>query len=109
MSNVDVHSLIDEKIGEQIKRAELTAEKVNEVLAGMIMTDACDLYKEGPEGSMVPKPTDARIKQYDRLRAIDIYYKRTGIYFGSGTTNNIAKMHVNILELNAAKTEGGIA
>jgi hypothetical protein len=59
LSNVDVHSLIDEKIGEQIKRAELTAEKVNEVLAGMIMTDTCDLYEESPDGSMIPKPTDA--------------------------------------------------
>jgi hypothetical protein len=42
------------------------------------------------------------------LRAIDIYYKRTGIYSDSGTTNNIAKMHVNILELNAAKRRAGL-
>ena len=49
-----------------------------------------------------------RIKQYDRLRAIDIYYKRTGVYSDSGTTNNIARMHVNILELNAAKRRAGL-
>ena len=132
LSNVDVRSLIDQKIEKQIKRAELTADKVNEVLAGMIMTDACDLYEEGPDGTMIPKSADEltsrqrasiqeitlmagadgsgyqRIKQYDRLRAIDIYYKRTGIYSDSGTTNNIAKMHVNILELNAAKRRAGL-
>ena len=96
------------------------------------MTDACDLYEEGPDGTMIPKSADEltsrqrasiqeitlmagadgsgyqRIKQYDRLRAIDIYYKRTGIYSDSGTTNNIAKMHVNILELNAAKRRAGL-
>ena len=132
LSNVNVRSLIDQKIERQIKRAELTADKVNEVLAGMIMTDACDLYEEGPDGTMIPKSADEltsrqrasiqeitlmagadgsgyqRIKQYDRLRAIDIYYKRTGIYSDSGTTNNIAKMHVNILELNAAKRRAGL-
>ena len=132
LTNVVVRSLIDQKIEKQIKKAELTADKVNEVLAGMIMTDACDMYEEGPDGTMIPKSADEltsrqrasiqeitlvagadgsgyqRIKQYDRLRAIDIYYKRTGIYSDSGTTNNIAKMHVNILELNAAKRRAGL-
>ncbi len=132
LTNVVVRRLIDQKIGEQIKRAELTADKVNEVLAGMILTDAYDLYEEGPDGTMIPKSVNEltprqrasiqeitmmagadgsgyqRIKQYDRLRAIDIYYKRTGVYSDSGATNNIARMHVNILELNAAKRRAGL-
>ena len=44
-----------------------------------------------------------RIKQYDRLRAIDIFCKRRGEYQDAGnTTNNIANMHVNILDYNKA-------
>ena len=44
-----------------------------------------------------------RVKPYDRLRAIDIYYKRTGVYSDSGATNNIEKMPLNILVINAPK------
>lgn len=132
LTNVAIKDLVNQKLTELEVKAGLTAERVNEVLAGMIMTDACDLYEEGPDGTMIPKSADEltlrqrasiqeitlmagadgsgyqRIKQYDRLRAIDIYYKRTGVYSDSGATNNIAKMHVNILDLNAAKRRAGL-
>ena len=121
-----VKALIDDQLEKQIKKAELTAAKVDEVLAGMILTNNSDLYTEGPDGTMVPKSADnltdrqkmsvqeitlmtgadgsgyQRIKQYDKLKAIDIYSKRAGAYSDAGTVNNIANMHVNILDYNKA-------
>ena len=106
-----VKALIDDQLEKQIKKAELTAAKVNEVLAGMILTNNSDLYTEGPDGTMVPKSADnltdrqkmsvqeitlmtgadgsgyQRIKQYDKLKAIDIYKDctDTGIWSGYST------------------------
>jgi phage terminase small subunit len=116
-----VRDLVNEKLAKQNKKAELTADAVNEVLAGMIMTDACDLYEEGPDGTMIPKSKDdltsrqkasvqeistiisaegagyTKIKQYDRLKAIDIYYKKTGVYSDNGGVTNIGTIHINVL------------
>ena len=49
-----------------------------------------------------------RIKQYDRLKAIEIFSKRRVDYHDNNkTTNNIANMHVNILDINSARRRAG--
>ena len=58
LTNVAIKDLVNQKLTELEVKAGLTAERVNEVLAGMIMTDACDLYEEGPDGTMIPKSAD---------------------------------------------------
>jgi phage terminase small subunit len=126
LTKPDVREAIDKSLEKSLKNAGLTADMVNEVLAGMILTNNCDLYTEGPDGTMIPKSVDEltprqrmsvqestlmtgadgsgyqRIKQYDKLKAIDIYNKKTGVYQDSNTTNNIANLHVTVLEMNRA-------
>ena len=128
LSNVKVREEIDKQLEKQFKKNELTAEMVDEVIAGMVLTPLSDLYEEGPDGTKIPKSAEEltpiqrltiqettlmtgadgsgfqRIKQYDRLKAIEIFSKRRGDYHDNNkTTNNIANMHVNILDINSAR------
>ena len=117
---------------ESLARVGLEVDEVNEILAGMITTDACDLYEEGPDGTMIPVAKDKltprqrnsikeitlmtgadgsgfqKITQHDRIKAIDMFYKRNGDY-SEGTVNNFAIGHETQLQVNANRRRAGMA
>ena len=131
LKKVEIRALVDKHLEDSLTRAEITADQVNEVLAGMIMTDATELFEEGPDGTMIPRRHEElsprqrssikevtlmtgadgsgfqKITQHDRLRAIDLFYKRTGEYT-DGTINNFAIGHVTQLQLEANRRRAGL-
>ena len=140
LKNDKILALIDTMQADSLARVELSVDKVNTILAGMIETDTHDLYYEGADGELIPKPmselTSAqrhavkgvtlqnrimeakngamlteqthKLDLHDRVKAIDMFYKRNGDY-SDGTVNNFAIGHVTQLQVNANRRRAGRA
>ena len=132
--NVGIRELINKKLTELEEKAGLTAERVmlevkaiatSNIMDGMeFNSDTGELnfklpnqipegfWRAAQEVTAYQLPDGAglalKIKMHPKLPALKMEYDRHRLTRdGINAKNNIAKMHVNILELNAAKRRAG--
>jgi phage terminase small subunit len=135
LSNEDVRGLVNQKLTELEEKAGLSAERVMREVAAVATSNIMDgmefnsdtgelnfkLPNQIPEGfwraaqevTAYQLPNDGglalKIKMHPKLPALKMEYDRHRLTrYGINAKNNIAKMHVNILELNAAKRRAGL-
>ena len=130
LTNVDIKDLVNQKLTELEDKAGLTAERVMlevKAIATSNIMDGMDydadtgeisfkspdqipeeFWRAAQEVTAYQLPDDGglalKIKMHPKLPALKMEYNRHRLTRdGINAKNNIAKMHFNILELNAAK------
>jgi phage terminase small subunit len=129
-----VSSLIDKAIEKLDKEAGLTALEAKLEVKALAQSNVLDGMQMNRNGEFVFKDIDAippeffkavsevttyqlpdggglamKLKMHPKLPALKMEYDRHSLIAPEGgTVNNIAEMHVNILELNAAKRRAGL-
>jgi phage terminase small subunit len=134
LTKVDIKDLVNKKLTELEEKAGLTAERVmlevkaiatSNIMDGMeFNSDTGELnfklpnqipegfWRAAQEVTAYQLPDDGglalKIKMHPKLPALKMEYDRHRLTRdGINAKNNIAKMHFNILELNAAKRRAG--
>ena len=135
LTKVDIKDLVNQKMTELEEKAGLTAERVmlevkaiatSNIMDGMeFNSDTGELnfklpnqipegfWRAAQEVTAYQLPDDGglalKIKMHPKLPALKMEYDRHRLTRdGINAKNNIAKMHVNILELNAVKRRAGL-
>lgn len=129
LSNVKVRELIDKKLEKLEEKVGLTAERVMREVKAIATSNIMDGMKYDPDtGEFSFKSPDEipeefwraasevttyqlpdggglalKLKMHPKLQALKMEYDRHNLVKPEGTTNNIANMHVNILDINAAR------
>lgn len=129
LSNVKVRELIDKKLEKLEEKVGLTAERVMREVKAIATSNIMDGMKYDPNtGEFSFKSPDEipeefwraasevttyqlpeggglalKLKMHPKLQALKMEYDRHNLVKPEGTTNNIANMHVNILDINAAR------
>ena len=134
LGNVRVREHIDKKLAKLEEKAGLTAEKAMEEIKAIATSNVRDLleydsktrefsfrspdevpsdfWKAAQEVTVMHTQdgtgTVYKVKMHPKLAALKMEYERHRLVSQeSGTTNNIANMHVNILDINAARRRAG--
>ena len=129
LSNVKVRELIEKKMEKLEEKVGLTAERVMQEVKAIATSNIMDGMKYDPNtGEFSFKSPDEipeefwraasevttyqlpeggglalKLKMHPKLQALKMEYDRHNLVKPEGTTNNIANMHVNILDINAAR------
>ena len=129
LGNVRIRELIDKKLEKLEEKVGLTAERVMREVKAIATSNIMDGMKYDPDtGEFSFKSPDEipeefwraasevttyqlpdggglalKLKMHPKLQALKMEYDRHNLVKPEGTTNNIANMHVNILDINAAR------
>ena len=133
LKNVEVKSIIDKKMLKLIEKTEMTAERamleVKAIATSNIMDGMeydpntrefsfkapdevpAEFWKAAQEVTVYSLPNGGgmatKVKMHPKIAALKMEYERHKLTSPETTTNNIANMHVNILEVNAARRRAG--
>ena len=134
LKNVELKALIDIKLAKLEEKAGLTAEKAMEEIKAIATSNVRDIldydsntrefsfrspdevpsdfWKAAQEVTVMHTQdgsgTVYKVKMHPKIAALKMEYERHRLGSQeSGTTNNIANMHVNILDINAARRRAG--
>ena len=129
LENVGVKAEIDKKLAKLEEKVGLTAERVMREVAAIATSNIMDGMQYDPNtGEFSFKSPDEipeefwraasevttyqlpdggglalKLKMHPKLQALKMEYDRHNLVQSEGVTNNIANMHVNILDINAAR------
>ena len=129
LDNVGVKAEIDKKLAKLEEKVGLTAERVMREVAAIATSNIMDgmqydantgefsfkspdeipeeFWKAASEVTTYQLPDGGglalKLKMHPKLQALKMEYDRHNLVKPEGTTNNIANMHVNILDINAAR------
>tara|TARA_B100000745_G_scaffold289553_1_gene227759 strand:+ start:23 stop:583 length:561 start_codon:yes stop_codon:yes gene_type:complete len=133
LTNPNIRAIIDKKTAKIIEKTEMTAERamleVKAIATSNIMDgmeyDAntrefsfkapdevpAEFWKAAQEVTVYSLPNGGgmatKVKMHPKIAALKMEYERHKLTSPETTTNNIANMHVNILEVNAARRRAG--
>ena len=133
LTNPNIRAIIDKKLQKLEEKTEMTAERAMlevKALATSNIMDGMDydpntrefsfkapdqvpaeFWKAAQEVTVFQLPNGGgmatKVKMHPKIAALKMEYERHKLTSPETTTNNIANMHVNILEVNAARKRAG--
>jgi|TARA_R110002110_G_scaffold264599_7_gene480375 phage terminase small subunit len=133
LTNPNIRAIIDKKTAKLIEKTEMTAERamleVKAIATSNIMDGMeydpntrefsfkapdevpAEFWKAAQEVTVYSLPNGGgmatKVKMHPKIAALKMEYERHKLTSPETTTNNIANMHVNILEVNAARRRAG--